>query len=177
MLDFYQLSRLFEALRLPIFNCFSFRRAWIPSHSTIDNKILCQNILERCWTSSVNKMNLQTEIINMISAALKIQKLDMLRFRGTIQTDGVGITVLKKDRIESIDILVFKVLLQNLSLTQQALTLNKMERLLVAVLLLTQKDETFCTVYMKIPLLMNHAYIDTPNLVKIEKNKGTLSHL
>ena len=47
----------------------------------------------------------------MISAALKIQKLDMLRFRGTIQTDGVGITVLKKDRIESIDILVFKVLL------------------------------------------------------------------
>jgi hypothetical protein len=24
---------------------------------------------------------------------------------------------------------------------------------------------------MKIPLLMNHTYIDTPNLVKMEKNK------
>jgi hypothetical protein len=56
-------------------------------------------------------MNLWAEIIDMNSAALKPQELDMLRFRGTIQTDGVGVTVLKKDMIESIDILVFKGLL------------------------------------------------------------------
>jgi hypothetical protein len=49
--------------------------------------------------------------------------------------------------------------------------LNNTEKLLAAVLLLTQEDETFYTVYMKIPLLMNHAHIDTPNLVKMEKTK------
>jgi hypothetical protein len=57
-------------------------------------------------------MNLRDEIVGMNSAALKPQELGVLRFCGTIQTDGVGVTVLKKkDKIESIDILVFKALL------------------------------------------------------------------
>ncbi|ORE13294.1 hypothetical protein BCV71DRAFT_189483, partial [Rhizopus microsporus] len=43
---FYQLSRLFERLCLPIINCFPLRRSWSPCYVTIDSKILCQNILE-----------------------------------------------------------------------------------------------------------------------------------
>ena len=41
-------------------------------------------------------MNLWAEIIDMNSAALKPQELGVLRFRRTIQTEGVGVTVLKK---------------------------------------------------------------------------------
>ncbi|EIE85794.1 hypothetical protein RO3G_10504 [Rhizopus delemar RA 99-880] len=41
-------------------------------------------------------MNLWTEIIDMNSAALKPQELNVLRFRETIQTDDVSVTVFKK---------------------------------------------------------------------------------
>ncbi len=41
-------------------------------------------------------MNLWAEIIDMNSAALKPQELGVLRFRRTIQTEGVGVTVFKK---------------------------------------------------------------------------------
>jgi hypothetical protein len=57
MMAFYQLARLFETHRLPIFNCFPLRRTWIPGYATIDSKILCQNILERRWTNEIDKMN------------------------------------------------------------------------------------------------------------------------
>ncbi|KAG1433923.1 hypothetical protein G6F57_021850 [Rhizopus arrhizus] len=43
---FYQLSRLFVRLGLPVFNCFPLRHSWSPCYVTIDSKILCQNILE-----------------------------------------------------------------------------------------------------------------------------------
>ncbi|KAG1139028.1 hypothetical protein G6F37_010040 [Rhizopus arrhizus] len=75
-----------------------------------DSKVLCQNILGRWWTNSINKTNLWAEIININSAALKPQELDVLQLRGRIQTDDVGATVFKKDRIQSTDTLVFKVL-------------------------------------------------------------------
>lgn len=56
-------------------------------------------------------MSLWAEIIDMNSAALKLQEHGVLRFRGTTQTDDVSVTILKEDRIESINVLVFKVLL------------------------------------------------------------------
>ncbi|KAG0786634.1 hypothetical protein G6F16_008592 [Rhizopus arrhizus] len=96
MMSFYQLARLFETHRLPIFNCFPLRRTWIPGYATIDSKILCQNILERRWTNGIDKMNLWAGIVDTSSAALKPQEHGVLQFRGTIQTDGVGATVLKK---------------------------------------------------------------------------------
>ncbi|KAG0750542.1 hypothetical protein G6F57_000936 [Rhizopus arrhizus] len=64
MMAFHQLARLFETLKLPIFNCFPLRRIQIPNYTTIDT--------------------------------LKPQELGVLRFRRTIQTEGVGVTVLKK---------------------------------------------------------------------------------
>ncbi|KAG1150459.1 hypothetical protein G6F37_002196 [Rhizopus arrhizus] len=87
MMAIYHFARLFEALRLPIFNCFPLRRTWISEYATIDSKILCQNILGRPWTNSANKMNLWTEIVDMNSTALKPQELGVLRFHETIQTD------------------------------------------------------------------------------------------
>ncbi|KAG1038748.1 hypothetical protein G6F43_012643 [Rhizopus delemar] len=40
MMAFYCLARLFEALKLPIFNCVPLRKIWIPGYATIDSKIL-----------------------------------------------------------------------------------------------------------------------------------------
>jgi hypothetical protein len=88
IIAFYQFARFFEALGLPIFNCFPLRRTWIPGYATTDSKLLCQNILGHVWTTDTNKMNLWAEMINMDSTVLKSQELGMLRFHGTIQTGG-----------------------------------------------------------------------------------------
>ncbi|KAG1143678.1 hypothetical protein G6F37_003352 [Rhizopus arrhizus] len=53
---------------------------------------------------------------------------------------------------------------------------NNMEKLLVAVLLLTQEGETFCTVYTKILLLTHHAHIDAQSLVKLRWKKTKKYH-
>ncbi|KAG0744304.1 hypothetical protein G6F16_002184 [Rhizopus arrhizus] len=92
---FYQLVRLFEALSLPIFNCFPLCRTWISGYETIDSKCLCQNILGRTWSPGISEMNLWAEMM-MNSADLKLQELGVFRFRGTIQIDGVSVTILKK---------------------------------------------------------------------------------
>ncbi|PHZ17987.1 uncharacterized protein RHIMIDRAFT_14714 [Rhizopus microsporus ATCC 52813] len=54
---FYQLSRLFEHLGLPVFNCFPLRRSWSPCYVTIDSKILCQNVLGIRWPNAVDKLD------------------------------------------------------------------------------------------------------------------------
>ncbi|KAI7896401.1 uncharacterized protein EV154DRAFT_547402 [Mucor mucedo] len=96
MRAFYELALLFIDIELPVFNCFPLRRSWIPCYTTIDSKILCQNILGRRWTNRQDKIALWREVINLNSDALKHQENGELQFRGTIQTDGVGVTVIKK---------------------------------------------------------------------------------
>ncbi|CEG82411.1 hypothetical protein RMATCC62417_16485 [Rhizopus microsporus] len=93
---FYQLSRLFVLLGLPVLNCFPIRRSWPPCYVTIDSKILCQNNLGVRWSNSVDKLDYWRRVVNLDSKALKPQEGGQLRFRGTTQADGVGVTVLKK---------------------------------------------------------------------------------
>ena len=93
---FYQLSRLFEHLGLPVFNCFPLRRSWSPCYVIIDSKTLCQNILGIRWSNAVDRLDYWARVVNLDSKALKPQEGGQLRFRGTIQTDGVGVTVFKK---------------------------------------------------------------------------------
>ncbi|KAL4209166.1 hypothetical protein AB4K20DRAFT_1868819 [Rhizopus microsporus] len=76
---FYKLSRLFERLGLPIVNCFPLRHSWSP-----------------CYSNAVDKLDYWARVIDLDSKALKPQESGQLRFHGTIQTDGVGVTVLKK---------------------------------------------------------------------------------
>jgi hypothetical protein len=79
---------------------FPLRTSWIPSYVTIDSKILCQNILGRSWTNYYqgNKMALWDQVVNLHSRPFRHQEGGGLCFRGTIQTDGVGVTILKKRR-------------------------------------------------------------------------------
>ncbi|CEG72439.1 hypothetical protein RMATCC62417_07998 [Rhizopus microsporus] len=92
----YQLSHLFERLGLPVFNCFPLRHSWSPCYVTIDSKILCQNILGVKWSNAVDKLDYWDRVVDLDSKALKSQEGGQLRFRGTIQTDDAGVTVLKK---------------------------------------------------------------------------------
>ncbi|KAG1168780.1 hypothetical protein G6F70_008920 [Rhizopus microsporus] len=66
---FYQLPRLFERLCLSVVNYFPLWRSWSPRYA---------------------------RVVDLDSKALKPQEGGQLRFRGTIQTDGAGVTVLKK---------------------------------------------------------------------------------
>lgn len=96
MRSFYQLALVFIELELTAFNCLPLRRSWSPCYVTIDPKILSQNFLRRPWRIGQDKLALWDEVIDLNSDALKHQENGTLRFRGTIQTDGVGVTVIKK---------------------------------------------------------------------------------
>jgi hypothetical protein len=99
-----------KLLDYPFSIAFLFAEPGYPSMQQLIIKVSAK-IFGHRWINSFNKINLWAEMINMNSAALKPQDLGVLRFRGTIQTDNADVTVLKKkDMIESIDILVFKVL-------------------------------------------------------------------
>ncbi|KAI7889737.1 uncharacterized protein EV154DRAFT_603786 [Mucor mucedo] len=84
MRAFYELALSFIDIRLPVFNCFPLRRSWTPCYTTINSKILCQNILGRRWTNRQDKIALWREVINPNSNALKHQENGELQFRGTI---------------------------------------------------------------------------------------------
>ncbi|KAI9476407.1 MAG: hypothetical protein EXX96DRAFT_596499 [Benjaminiella poitrasii] len=81
---FYELARVFVNLQLPVY-------------VTIDSKILCQNILGLAWISFTgDKLTLWERVVDLNSAPFRHQEDGVLRFRGTIQTDGVGISIIKK---------------------------------------------------------------------------------
>ncbi|KAI9470889.1 MAG: hypothetical protein EXX96DRAFT_453898, partial [Benjaminiella poitrasii] len=94
---FYELVRVFVNLQLPVYNYFPLRKLWPPSYVTIDSKILCQNILGLAWTSFTrDKLTLWERVVDLNSAPFRHQEDGVLRFRGTIQTDGIGVSIIKK---------------------------------------------------------------------------------
>lgn len=93
---FYELACVYEELNVRVFNCFPLRRSWIPSYVTIDSKILCQNIMGLGWENGQDKMDLWGQAVNLNSRVFRDQENHVLKFTGTIQTDGFGVTVLKK---------------------------------------------------------------------------------
>ncbi|KAG2203129.1 hypothetical protein INT47_004936 [Mucor saturninus] len=94
---FVQLARLFETLGLSPFRCFLLRRSWSPVYVQIDSKILCQNILNIRWSNNIDKLDYWKQVVDLNGKLFKAQEESkLLRFCGTIQIDGVGVTVLKK---------------------------------------------------------------------------------
>ncbi|KAG2196872.1 hypothetical protein INT47_011392 [Mucor saturninus] len=58
---FDELVISFIYIELPVFNCFPLRRSWARCYTTIDSKILCQNILGRRWTNRQDKIAIWRE--------------------------------------------------------------------------------------------------------------------
>ncbi|CAO3703085.1 unnamed protein product [Rhizopus stolonifer] len=97
MKAFYRLAQLFSVLNIPVLNCFPLRRSWSPCYVTIDFKILYLNIMGESLNSERSKLDYWREVVNLDAVVLKSQEVDhRLTLRETIQTDGVGVTVLKK---------------------------------------------------------------------------------
>ncbi|KAI8048543.1 hypothetical protein BDF22DRAFT_779126 [Syncephalis plumigaleata] len=115
---FFELARVFPRIRLKAFNCFPLRRSFSPCYIHIDITILCHNILgchcenkktkqqkeaEKKWTDEERKEALKKkkqehwkQIVELNRKVFKDQKDGKLEFSGSIETDGVGVTVLKK---------------------------------------------------------------------------------
>jgi hypothetical protein len=98
ILAYYKMSQLCERLEIASFQCFPLRNSFVPGYFQIDTRILRQNILHEPNGdySLEGKLRSWGRVVNLQSKAFKAQGADhRLRFRGSIQTDGVGVSVLK----------------------------------------------------------------------------------
>ncbi|KAG0753763.1 hypothetical protein G6F57_014079 [Rhizopus arrhizus] len=94
---YYRLSSMCEALQNKSFNCFPLRKGFIPSYMTIDTYILNTQILKNSIISHLDKEVVWGAVLDVRSKAMKPQgERRIMKFRGTIYTDGVGVSVLKQ---------------------------------------------------------------------------------
>ncbi|KAI8055709.1 hypothetical protein BDF22DRAFT_617894 [Syncephalis plumigaleata] len=93
---FFELAHLFPRIGLKPFNCFPLRRSFSPCYIHIDTVILCQNILKREFKDKKHMDEYWDEAVDLNSEPLKKQMGGKLKFLGSIETDGVGVTVIKE---------------------------------------------------------------------------------
>ncbi|KAI8052606.1 uncharacterized protein B0P05DRAFT_562139 [Gilbertella persicaria] len=94
---FYHLTQCSESLYNKPFNCFPLRRTFIPSYMTIDTYIVNTQILRNSVISHLDKEVIWEAVLNMKSKAMKPQGDNKrMKFRGTIYTDGVAVSILKQ---------------------------------------------------------------------------------
>lgn len=75
---------------------YKFLRSWVPRYVTIDRKILMQNILGMCWANHQDIMIGWRMAVNLQVRVTRSQDNRTIAFYETIQTDGVGVIVVKK---------------------------------------------------------------------------------
>lgn len=76
---------------------YKFLSSWEPSYVTIDRKILTQNILGMCWTNHQDRMTRWRTAVNLQIRIFSSQDDRTIDFHETIQTDVVGVIVIKKN--------------------------------------------------------------------------------
>jgi hypothetical protein len=98
LVAYYKMSQLCETLNIKSFQCFPLRNSFIPGYFQLDTTILRNNILhERNLDYSLaGKLRSWEKVVNLNSKAFRSQgPSHLLKFRGSLQTDGVGVTILK----------------------------------------------------------------------------------
>ncbi|KAI8368224.1 uncharacterized protein BYT42DRAFT_122957 [Radiomyces spectabilis] len=93
------ISCLFSPRGWRSFTCFLIRAAWSPRYMQIDAMILCTHILQmnqRSFAKSSN-LDLWSRVVDLDSRPFKQTKGKGLSFFGTLQTDGVGVNVIKQN--------------------------------------------------------------------------------
>ncbi|KAJ2560308.1 hypothetical protein IW140_006667, partial [Coemansia sp. RSA 1813] len=91
---FYRLAVLLEMNDYRSFQCFPLRKSFVPMHTEIDTKILCQSIMGWSYNAKSPIKNYWYRLFNEQSRVLRIR--NGFRFYGTIQTDGVSVSMIKK---------------------------------------------------------------------------------
>ncbi|KAG1631797.1 hypothetical protein G6F44_010911 [Rhizopus delemar] len=93
-----RLSSVCKALQNKSFSCFPFRKGFIPSYMTIDTYILNTQILKNSIVSHLDKEVVWGAVLDVTPEAMKPQgERKIMKFRGTIYTNGVGVSVLKQN--------------------------------------------------------------------------------
>ncbi|KAG1586484.1 hypothetical protein G6F47_011202 [Rhizopus delemar] len=96
---FFRLAELSEAEQTKQVACFPLRSTFIPCYMTLDSKIIHYHILK-------SKKNLKTgskfetwgAVVDLNKKAFKHQGFQKnLRFQGTLETDGVGVSIMKQN--------------------------------------------------------------------------------
>ncbi|KAK9712609.1 hypothetical protein K7432_007029 [Basidiobolus ranarum] len=90
------LAKICKDNDMKTFNCFLLRKGFIPSYMTIDTKILNYHILKN-KNFTGNKVDIWGNVVNLKCKALKSQNAKTMKFEGTIETDGVGMSILKRN--------------------------------------------------------------------------------
>ncbi|CAO3702794.1 unnamed protein product [Rhizopus stolonifer] len=94
---FYFLAKICEEGKIKSFNCFPLRKSLIPCYITIDTKILDYHVLKNKSFAAGQKFDLWGSVIDLECKAIKSQCSGVMNFEGTIETDGVGISVIKQN--------------------------------------------------------------------------------
>ncbi|KAJ1663317.1 hypothetical protein IW140_005101 [Coemansia sp. RSA 1813] len=76
------------------FQCFPLRKSFVPMHIEIDTTVLCQSIMGWSYNAKFPIENYWYRFLNEKSRVLGTR--NGFRFYGTIQTDGVSVSVIKK---------------------------------------------------------------------------------
>ncbi|KAJ2210674.1 hypothetical protein EV179_006080, partial [Coemansia sp. RSA 487] len=91
---FYCLAVLLETNDCRAFQCFSLRKLFVPMHIEIDTAVLCRSIMDWKYNAKSPIENYWYRLFNEQSRVLRTR--NGFRFYGTIQTDGVSVSVIKK---------------------------------------------------------------------------------
>ncbi|CEG77329.1 hypothetical protein RMATCC62417_12103 [Rhizopus microsporus] len=96
---FMKIAELFDSEGLRQFSCFPLRTTFIPCYMTLDFKIIHYNVLKNKTALKMdNKFQTWGSVINTNNKAFKDQGMNKsLCFQGTIETDGVGASIIKQN--------------------------------------------------------------------------------
>ncbi|KAI9269607.1 hypothetical protein EDC94DRAFT_374916 [Helicostylum pulchrum] len=82
---------------IKIFNCFAIRTSFIPSYMTLDTKLANYHIL-KSKKPVIDKYYTWSQVVSLKRKAFKPQGPDKsLRFQGTLETDGIGVSAIKQN--------------------------------------------------------------------------------
>ncbi|KAJ2569591.1 hypothetical protein IW140_002999 [Coemansia sp. RSA 1813] len=91
---FYCLAVLLETNGYRSFQCFPLRKSFVPMHIEIDTIVLCNSIMGWSYNAKSPIESYWYRFLNKKSRVLRTR--NGFRFYGTIQTDGVSVSVIKK---------------------------------------------------------------------------------
>ncbi|KAG2236350.1 hypothetical protein INT48_008332 [Thamnidium elegans] len=95
---YFKLAEICESYKFKLFQCLPLRNTFIPSYMTIDTMILNNQILKDSKRSKLDKSSIWGKVINISNEALKDQGPNKsIKFRGTMITDGVGVSIVKQN--------------------------------------------------------------------------------
>lgn len=96
---FYKIAKLSEKNQFKPFACFPLRTTFIPSYTTLDAKIMNHHILkDKKVLKAEDNFEAWGKVVNLENKTFKGQGLNnAIRFQGTLETDGVGVSVIKQN--------------------------------------------------------------------------------